>query len=211
MSDTKGKARPVVLTCEEGPCAGKGKIATVDVWVRVRERRDHPHGPLDESSVIVTLTSMDTTKSLTPDRSFADTINGEFYAEFRAVQQGWWRALAVRKDAKGLPEASAARNVHVVAIRDPKDSDHPKQQVTLTLSKQGVAVFVVLDDIEEKPLKGAVLRVRHPDGEEREHPVPPSGEVRLPGAEEDVFTLVSIVHPTHSQIARSHSSTTTSG
>ena len=192
-SKTKNK---VTLDCPPGcPCAiHTPPAATLDVVVEVRERGTSAETPLDVSLVEVTLTSLDRKKELRPNATSIGPF-GQILATFTAVPQGWYRALAARRDETGV-KSSAARNVEVVRIQGRSDP----QRVILILSVQGVAKFIFLKDENDAPLVGAGVIVTHPDGAEQRHTTNGAGELRIPGATGDVFTVVRIEHATNDGI-----------
>ncbi len=191
--------RPVVAQCPDGPCASKEEAGTTDVVIEVREAGVTQQAPLDPSSVTVTLTALDQSAQRQAD-SVTNGSAGQVLAKFNAVKNGWYRALAVRPDSSGKIESSAARNVQVSSVKPKTAND--VQRVLLVLSKQGVAKFVFFDDLSEAPLVNANVIVRHPDGVERRHTTDSAGEIRVPGATGDVFTMLGLEHPSGVGVTR---------
>jgi hypothetical protein len=185
----------VVLSCPKGPCAGDGAVATSEVVVIVREPGMSTATPVS-SDIVVTLTSVNGHVQQPSSRTTG--TNGELRVGFDEVKQGWYRALAV-KTTTGKPTASAARKVQVVKLKGAAKNE--PQSVLLLLSKQGVAIFHFVDDLKSAPLANVKARIRHPDGLEQDHLSDAGGEIRIPGGTGDVFTVVSLSHPTHSTVA----------
>lgn len=192
MADAK--KNPVTLQCECGACAMDAKPpVTVSVIAEVREGAS----PVDAGSTEVTLTSLNKKTKLAPDAKKVGP-HGELLATFMAVPQGRYRALAVRT-VVGKPEASAARNVLIVKIKGPGSAE--PQRLLLTMTAQGVAKFLFVDDLDEKPIAGANVIIRHPDGSEQRHTTDGSGKLQLPGGAGEVFVAVRLEHPTNNSIA----------
>ncbi len=196
---SKKPKRAVVAQCPDGPCASKEEPGTTDVVVEIRELGMSPLNPIDPSQLTVTLTALDQSSQRQAD-SLSKGSGGQVIAKFAGVKNGWYRALGVRLDPLGKVESSAARNAQVTSAKLKIAGD--AQRILLVLSKQGVAVFVFLDDIDAKPLQGTTVIIRHPDGSERQHVSDGGGEVRIPGGVGDVFTVVQLAEPRHGSIAR---------
>lgn len=196
---TEKKKIKVVLRCPEGPCASPiAPEVKTDVIIEVREKRAGASAPVVAAVTKVTLTSLDHAHKLEP-KSTSQGSAGQLIATFKGVPQGWYRALAVRSGASGEPEASAARNVQVVKIKG-AGSEEP-QHVILTMTKQGVATFVFVNDLDEAPLSNTNVVIRHPDGGEQRHTTSSNGELLLPGGVGEVFSLVRIEHATNTGIS----------
>jgi len=193
MSNPKNK---VILKCPEGPCTGGEKKLTTDVVFDIRERGASATNPVDPESLEISLTPLGEGEVQLP-ASIVQGDHGRVVATFTAVPQGWFRALVARR-VNGKIESSAARRVQVVKL---KGGPKPNPQVViLTMAKQGVARFLFVTELESSPLANANVIIRHPDGSDKRHTTDGTGELRLPGATGDVFSVVRIEHPTENGI-----------